>query len=110
MALMATRNSASSLSSMGVGPFVVLVRSRRRFGSRHSSSWIPRSVPASLDALEYALYRVLKYCHPSDVSHAAISERSTGFGFTELAWLWSTLTWASSSATITAGSVPSGME
>ena len=110
MALMAARSSASGLSSMGVGPLVVLVRSRRRFGSRHSSSCMPRSVPVSLDALEYVLHRVLKYCHPSDVSPAAISGRSTGFGFTELAWLWSTLTWASRSATTTAGSVPSGME
>ena len=48
MALMAARSLASRLSSMGVGPLVVLVRSRHRFGSRNSSIWMPRSVPASL--------------------------------------------------------------
>ena len=52
MALMAASSSSSPISSIGVGPLVVLVRSFLSPGSRHSSSCIPRSAPASLDARE----------------------------------------------------------
>ena len=52
IALKAAIRSVSSISSIGAGPLVVLVRSRLSRDSRHSRSWMPRSAPLSMDALE----------------------------------------------------------